>query len=159
AIGHQPAQQAAADIVALETEIARVSKDKVARRDPRGNYHKIDRAGVARAMPRLDWDAYWAALGLKDVKDVTVNSVELLSGLDKLLASTPPEVWRAYLAFHVADDAAPLLTKQLEDIQFKFTSAVTGQPEQSPRWKRCVSHTVEALGDLVGQLFVRDRFG
>ena len=28
-----------------------------------------------------------------------------------------------------------------------------------PRWKRCVQRTERALGDLVGQVFVRDRFG
>jgi len=155
----RPARQEAEDVLALETEIARLSKDKVARRDPRGNYHKIDRGGVARAMPRFDWDTYWAAVGLKHVKDVTVTSPELLAGLDKLLVSTAPEVWRSYLAFHVVHDDAALLTKPLEDTQFKFTSALTGQPEQSPRWKRCVGQTVAALGDLVGQAFVRDRFG
>jgi putative endopeptidase len=159
AIGHRDAHQAAADVLALETEIARISKDKAARRDPRGNYHKIDRAGVARAMPRLDWDAYWAGVGLRDVRHVTVSSIELLTGLDQLIGSIRPQVWRSYLTFHVADELAPVLGKQLEDIQFEFSSALTGQPEQSPRWKRCVAATVDALGDLVGQAFVRDRFG
>ncbi|HET7499873.1 MAG TPA: M13 family metallopeptidase [Kofleriaceae bacterium] len=159
AIGHKAARQEAAAIVALETEIARVSKDKVARRDPRGTYHKIDRAGVAKAMPRLDWDALWAALGLKDVKDVTVTSPEFLAGLDKLVAQTRPETWRAYLAFHVTSTYAPVLTRELEETRFKFESALTGQPEMPPRWKRCVGETERALGDLVGQAFVRDRFG
>jgi putative endopeptidase len=158
-LGHKAAHQAAADIVALETEIAKVSKDKVARRDPRGTYHKIDRAGVAKAMPRFDWDTFWRVVGLKDVKDVTVTSPELLAGLDQLIASTKPETWRSYLAFHLASDAAPLLTSPLEEAQFKFESALTGQPEMPPRWKRCVQHTVGSLGDLVGQMFVRDRFG
>src|SRR5262249_11769096 len=104
-LGHRTARQEAAEIVALETEIARVSRDRSARPAPRGNYHKIDPKGAARAMPRLDGDAYWAGLGLKAAADVTVPSVELLAGLDKLLASTRPEVWRSYLAFHLADDA------------------------------------------------------
>jgi putative endopeptidase len=159
ALGHKPARQEAADVVALETEIARISRDKVARRDPKASYHKLDRTGVARAMPRLDWDAFWTAVGLRDVQSVTVASPELLAGLDRLLAAIRPEVWRSYLAFHLASEAAPLLTRQLEDLQFKFTSVLTGQPEQSPRWKRCVNQTVDALGDLVGQVFVRDRFG
>jgi putative endopeptidase len=162
AIGHRSpsgsTRQAAAEVVALETEIARISRDKAARRDPRASYHRIDRAGLVRAMPRLDWDAYWSAIGLRRVDDVTVSSLELLAGLDRLLAATRPEAWRAYLAFHVTDEAAPLLTEQLADAQFTFLSALTGQPEQSPRWKRCVVQTTSALGDLVGQAFVRDRF-
>ena len=43
-------------------------------------------------------------------------------------------------------------------MQFKFFSVLSGQPEQEARWKRCVGQTDGALGDLLGQLFVRDRF-
>jgi putative endopeptidase len=159
ALGHKAAHREAADVVALETELARASKDKVARRDPRGTYHKLDRAGVARLMPRFDWDAFWPAIGLKDVKDITVTSPERLAALDRLLASVRPEIWRAYLAFHVTSAAAPMLTKQLEETQFALFSTLTGQPEMPPRWKRCVQRTERALGDLIGPMFVRDRFG
>ena len=73
-------------IIALETEIAKVSKDKVARRDPKGMYNKIDRAGVAKAMPHFDWDAFWKGVGLGTVKDVTVGSPDFLAGVDALIA-------------------------------------------------------------------------
>ncbi|MEO7731244.1 MAG: M13 family metallopeptidase [Kofleriaceae bacterium] len=159
ALGHKAAHREAADVVALETELARASKDKIARRDPRGTYHKLDRAGVARLMPRFDWEAFWPAVGLKDVEDITVTSPERLAAIDPLLASVKPEIWRAYLAFHVTSTAAPMLTKQLEDTQFQLFSTLTGQPEMPPRWKRCVQRTERALGDLIGPRFVRDRFG
>jgi putative endopeptidase len=162
AIGNKAPRPAATAILALETEIAKVSKDKVARRDPHGMYNKIDRAGVAKAMPRFDWDAFFAAIGLPSVRDITVTSPELLAGLNGLLASTRPETWatwRAYLAFHLTSAAAGVSTRQLEDAQFKLESSLTGQPELPPRWRRCVQRTEEALGDLVGQAFVRDRFG
>ena len=158
-IGHTAAKREAAAILALETEIAKVSKDKVARRDPRGTYNKIDRAGVASAAPRFDWNGFWAAAGLKDVRDVTVTSPEFLTGVNALLASTKPEVWRAYLAFHLTNASGALLTIPVEEAQFKLEQALTGQPELQPRWKRCVQRTEEALGDLIGQAFVRDRFG
>jgi putative endopeptidase len=157
-LGHDTAKQEASNVIALETEIARVSRDKVARRDARASYNKIDRAGVARLMPRFAWDDYWALVGLKHVKDVTVTSPELLAGLDRLLTTVKPEIWRSYLTFHATSSAAALLTKPLEDALFELTSALTGQPEMSPRWKRCVEHTMTALGDLVGQIFVRERF-
>src|SRR5512140_3353161 len=73
-LGHKAAKLEAADLVALETEIAKISMDKVARRDPEGTYHKIDRAGVAKAMPKFDWDTFWNLVGLKDLQDVTVTS-------------------------------------------------------------------------------------
>jgi putative endopeptidase len=158
--GHKPAAAAheADDIVALETQIAKVSKDKVAMRDPKGTYNKIDRAGVAKAAPHFAWDPFWKTVGLKDVKDITTSSPEFLAGIDPLLTATKPEVWRNYLVVHVLGDVAGYLPKQIEDTRFELRKALTGQAEQEPRWKRCSRRTDAALGDLVGQAFVRDKF-
>lgn len=160
AAGHKAdkAKQEAADIIALETEIAKVSKDKVARRDPKGTYNKIDRAGVAKAMPHFEWEGFWKTVGLAKNQDVTVTSPEFLTGVDALITSTKPETWRNYLVAHTLNQSATYLTKQLEDARFKLVQALTGQPEQKARWKRCIAHTDGALGDLLGQVFVRDRF-
>ncbi|MBA3539395.1 MAG: M13 family peptidase, partial [Deltaproteobacteria bacterium] len=159
-MGRTPAvaRTEAAAIVALETSIAKVSKDKVAKRDPKGMYNKIDRDGVAKKMPKFDWNGFWKTVGLDKVKDITVGSPDFLVGVDALLASTKPEVWRAYLTFHLAQRIAAYAPKKFEETQFKFASALTGQPEMEPRWKRCTGQTDGALGDLLGQLFVRDRF-
>jgi putative endopeptidase len=145
-------------IMVAETEIAKVSKDKNAMRDPKGIYNKIDRAGVAKQLTHIDWDPYWKALGLKDVKDVTTSSPEFLHGLDEVLESTSPEVWRSYLTAHVLKDAAQYLPKKVDDARFKLVSVLSGQAEQEPRWKRCARHTDAALGELLGQAFVRDKF-
>jgi putative endopeptidase len=158
--GHKKADatKEADDVFALEVEIAKVSKDKVARRDPKGTYNKIDRAGVAKQMPHFDWDAFWKGQGLKDNKDVTVTSPEFLAGVDKLLEKTSPVTWRNYLTAHVLRESAGLLTKDIEQRRFEYSKALTGQQEQEPRWKRCTARTDHALGDLLGQLFVRERF-
>ena len=159
AAGHtKTAGAEAADILALETQLAKVSKDKVAMRDPKGTYNKIDRAGVTKAMPHFDWDMFWKTVGLKEVKDVTTSSPEFLTGLDALIVSTKPETWRNYLTMHLLSSAAPYLTKQLDETRFHFRAALTGQAQQEPRWKRCARYTDSALGELLGQAFVRDKF-
>ncbi len=159
-LGKKPdvAKSEAAAIIALETEIAKVSKDKVERRDPKGMYNKIDKAGVAKAMPSLDWTTYWKTLGLDKVDGVDVSSPAFLEGVDKLLTSTKPETWRAYLTFHLASNSAAMLPKRFEEAQFKFIGGLTGQSEMEVRWKRCVDQTEGGLGDLVGQIFVKERF-
>ena len=60
-------------------------------------YNRIDRAGVAKAMANFDWDGFWKSQGLADVKDVTVGAPEFFTGVDALLTSTKPEIWRNYL--------------------------------------------------------------
>ncbi len=159
-LGRKPdvAKKEAADILALETEIAKVSKDKVARRDPIGMYNKIDKAGVAKAMPSFDWTAYWKSQGLDKIDGVDVSSPAFLEGVDKLVKSTKPETWRAYLTFHLGSNTAALLPKRFEEAQFKFIGGLTGQAEMETRWKRCVDQTSNALDDLVGQVFVKERF-
>jgi len=158
--GRAPAAAAktADTIIALETEIAKVSKDKVARRDPKGTYNKIDRTGVAKAMSHFDWDTFWKLNGLADVKGVTVGSPEFLTGVDQLITKIPADVWREYLTAYVVRSTASYTSTKIEEQRFQFRASLTGTKEQEPRWKRCAEHTDGALGDLLGQAFVRDKF-
>jgi putative endopeptidase len=153
------ASKAAHDVVALETAIARVSKTSVELRDPRGTYHRVERAGLVEAAPHLDWTAYLRGLGVPDVQAITASSVEFLTGLDGLVVTTPPATWRAYLSFHIVEDTAELLGAGPLAARFAFVSTLTGQKQDEPRWKRCVRATDAALGQLLGQSFVADRFG
>ncbi|HEY5928622.1 MAG TPA: M13 family metallopeptidase [Kofleriaceae bacterium] len=158
--GQKPdaAAKAAAEILALETEIAKISMDKVARRDPKAVYNKIDRDGVKKAMPHFEWDAFFKAVGHPKLTAITVESPGFLTGLDALIVKTPPATWRNFLLVYALDNAAPMLTQKLQDIQFKFQQTLAGAKEQRVRWKRCVTHTDNALGEALGQLFVRDKF-
>ncbi|MEO6776107.1 MAG: M13 family metallopeptidase [Kofleriaceae bacterium] len=153
------AAKSADAIMALETEIAKVSKDKVARRDPKGMYNKIDRAGVTKAMPHFAWDAFWKGVGLATVKDVNADAPDFLSGVDQLIQKVPMATWRDYLTAWTVRSQANLLPKNIEDQVFAFRQVVSGVKAQEPRWKRCTRYTDGALGDLLGQAFVRDKFG
>jgi predicted metalloendopeptidase len=67
--------------------------------------------------------------------------------------------WRAVQAF------APLLTFRFELEQFHFLGEIlSGQKEMRPRWMRCSDAVAgqpgaDALGELVGKIFVEQRFG
>lgn len=158
--GRRPdaAAKASQAILALETAIAKVSIDKVARRDPKRTYNKIDRTGVDKVMSHFDWNAFWTRLGFDDVKAITVTSPEFLAGIDALLVAVPASVWRDYLTAYVVRSTAAYTSTTIEDQQFAFSSTLTGTEQQEPRWKRCTRRTQHALGDLLGQVFVRDRF-
>jgi putative endopeptidase len=157
--GRKPdvAKQEAADIVALQTEIAKLWLDKIERRDPKRVYNKIDRAGVEQLMPSFQWAAFWKAMNITS-KDVTVDSKEFFAGLEGLIKKTKPETWRAYLTAFVIGDNAGSLDEKVEDIIFKLEQKLSGAQEQRPRWKRCVDRTTGGLRDLVAQAFVRDKF-
>lgn len=157
--GRKPdvAKSEAAAIIALETELAKVAKDKVERRDPTTMYNRLEKAGVAKAAPSFDWATFWKTTGVTG-DAITVGAPKFFEGLEPLLKSTKPETWRAYLTFHTIGKSSAFLTKKLYDITFEFTKSLTGQAEQLPRWKRCVQFTDGALGDYLGQAFVADKF-
>ena len=152
------AERAAADIVAFETELARVTKTRVERNDLAGLYNKLDRAGLAALAPGFAWDGYFQALGRPDVAAASVTTPAYFERVDQLLTETPAATWRHYLTWQIIHHSADTLPRVYVDEHFGLVSALTGQSEQKPRWKRCVQATDEALGEALGQRFVALHF-
>jgi putative endopeptidase len=160
-LGHTPAQakQAAADVMDIETELARASKTRVERRDVPNMYNKIDRSGLSKAAPSFPWDDYFRGIGRADAKDVNVTSVKYFEALEGMLKKVKAPAWRNYLQWHIARKAAPSLSKAFDDERFSMIKAITGQEQQRPRWKRCIEATDVAMGELLAQPFVEKKFG
>jgi putative endopeptidase len=152
------AKHAASDVMKIETEIAKVSKSRVERRDPTGMYNKIDRPGLAKAAPHFAWDEYFKEIGFPAINDVTVTSVPFFEGVDRLLTSAKPSEWQSYLTWHVLHSMTDALPKAFADEAFRMEATLTGQKEQRVRWKRCVGSTDGALGELLAQPFVKAHF-
>lgn len=153
------AKQAATEVMDLETELAKVSKTRVERRDPQALYNKLDRPALDQLSPKVDWSAYFKAIGLPAIADVNVTHKPYFEGVSRLLESVPADKWRRYLAWHIVHHSAKLLGKAFVDEDFKLEQALTGQKEQRARWKRCIDFTDESLGELLAQPFVKLRFG
>ena len=151
--------KAAADVMRIETALAKVSKTRTERRDPKSLYHKVDRAALQHLAPDLNWDAYFVALGRTDLVDLNLTSPDFLRGLDALLKKEAPRALANYLAWHIVRGMEKTLSKAFVDEAFRLEQALSGQAEQKPRWRRCVDATDEALGELLGQPFVAIRFG
>jgi putative endopeptidase len=152
------AKDAARDVMAVETEIAKISKTKVERRDPVGMHNKLDRAGLAKTAGDFPWDEYFKGLGYPDIRDINVTSVPFFEGVNKLLKSVKPAAWQSYLSWQIVHRAAPALPKAFVEEDFTLRQALSGQKELAPRWKRCVEATDQALGELLAQPFIRAKF-
>ena len=163
AAGTQPAQ-AAADakaVLALETSLAESYWTRTELRDPKRIYNRLDLPGLEKASPRFPWKGYLAALGADGLTTFNATTPPALARMNELLASTPPEVWRAYLRWHVLSDSAVLraLPKALSEEAFWFRARhFTGEKAIPERWKHCVEVTDGLMGEAVGQAFVRRYF-
>ncbi|HTV20892.1 MAG TPA: M13 family metallopeptidase N-terminal domain-containing protein [Polyangiaceae bacterium] len=152
------AKQGAAAVLRIETELAKVSKSRVERRDPKGMFNRLDQKKLAQLTPAIDWKAYQTKLGAAVGPEVNVTAPKFFEGVQVALKSIEPSAWQAYLQWHVVRDAARTLSKPFVDEQFALDQQLTGQAEQRPRWRRCVAATNEALGDLLGEAFVETNF-
>jgi putative endopeptidase len=159
--GEKPdaAKATAAKVMAFETELAKVSKPRQELRDPDKMYNRLDIAGVKKLTPKIDWDAYLKALGHPEVTQINVATPEFFTGLQTILGTTDDATMQAYLRWKVLHDAAQALPKAFDQENFAFYGqTLQGQKEQQARWKRCVAQTDGALGEILGQEFIKKQF-
>lgn len=154
------ARQAAADVLSLETQMAKASMSRVDRRNPHNIYHPTTRKQLDELVHRFDWNAYLTTVGLEKIDAFNVMVPDFFESFDGWLKDVPMRRWHYYLQFHVIRAAAAhdVLPKAFVDESFRMRATITGQKKQRERWKRCVSATDTFLGDSLGQLYVREKF-
>ena len=158
--GSKTATKDADDILALETELARVQWSRVENRDPVKTYNKRLTAELPRLMPAYDWNGYLADAGVAGKIDyVIVSQPSYFTALGELLQKTPLAVWKTYFRWHVLSAAAPYLGKTFADDHFAFYgTALRGIPRDRPRWKRGVELVSAGIGEALGKLYVARYF-
>lgn len=155
------AARSAANVMRLETALAKASQTKVERRDPYATTHKMPLAKFEALVPELDWRAWRAGLAPAALKAGTVNVAApgFFTGLSAALRSEPLAVWQNYLRVHLTDQRSAALSKPFVDENFDFfRKTLRGAKEDQPRWKRCVHLVDQQLGEALGQAFVRQVF-
>lgn len=150
---------AATQVFQFETELAKVSKTRVERRDPKGLHNPLKRNEIDAVAAGFAWQTYFDGLKLGPAVPLNVTSKTFFAGMAKLTATAPIATLRNYLIWQVISSSSHMLTKAIYDESFRFEQAITGQPEQKQRWRRCLEATDEALGELLAQPYIAQRFG
>lgn len=146
-------------VLKIETALAKISRNKVALRDPRKNYHSQSLAALAKLSQNFPWPLYFRAIGLPKPGKINVGQPEFLAGLSKLLVKIPLEEWKVYLAFTLVNDNAEYLSSAFVNEEFSFYGrTLNGNQALRPRWKRVVGTVNAYLDHPIGQLFVQERF-
>jgi putative endopeptidase len=139
-IGWDDPAGAASRVMAFETAIAEDSWDKAKLRDPTIQYNPKSPAELAALAPGLDWTALLGGSKLGGRDQLIVGQPDAFTRLAATYGATPLDTLKAWMAFRVADAAAPYLPKTFADARFDFRGKVlTGQAQQSPRWRRGMS--------------------
>lgn len=149
---------AAQNILAMETKLAQASRKLEDLRDPYANYNKMAISDLPKMSPSIDWKTYLGSMGVKSIDSIIVGQPEFFKALDKILTSTPLPVWKSYMKFNLINDFATSLPDKFGTEAFNFNKLFSGAKERRPRWKRVIQHENNLMGEILGQLYVKEFF-
>ncbi len=159
--GEDPAEAAktAADVLRIETALARASMPRDQMRDPDNIYHPMPVAQLVALAPAFRWSAFFQAQKAPAFERVDVAQPAFFKAMNAVITNEPLAALKNYMRFQTIDGAAARLSQPFDEAHFGFHERVLdGQAEEQARWKRCTNATDTALGEAVGQDWVRVNF-
>lgn len=146
-------------VLKIETRLATAAYDNIKLRDPHANYNKMLVSDLQKLVPSIDWGSFLSSLGLKNIKNISVSQKESLTEVGNIINTEPVASQIAYLQWKLIDNAAPYLSDDIYAQHFDFYGkTLSGKKEQRPRWKRSVDMVDGALGEALGQMYVKKYF-
>ncbi|WP_334048377.1 M13 family metallopeptidase [Alteromonas gracilis] len=158
--GEENAAEKAANILALETQIAEIQWPREKRRDRDLTLNQIERSKLSDEYPGFDWDTYFAQTGYK-VPELNITQPEPVKDVIKIINEADLADWKSYLKYHTISNNAGFLSEDIYLANFDFFGrTLSGQQEPRPRWKRAVSQMsgTESLGFAIGKIYVNEYF-
>jgi len=160
-IGESPAKakESAKQILALETEMSAPRLDRVERRDRRKQYNPTAIADLKKTTPSIQWDKYFAGIGMAKLDTVNVQQPRYMAALEKTFTEKKVEDWKEYLKWCALNKSTSTLTTEIENANFDFYGkTLTGALKQRPREELALQVINQTTGEALGKLYVEKLF-
>jgi putative endopeptidase len=158
-----PESQAKSDaetVLRLETELARASLDRTARRDPANLDHKMSVADFNALAPNFYFADFVKAAKTPAFDSLNVTTPEFFRGVSTVIETASLDDWKIYLRWRVLRVMSTMLSADFVNEYYRFNNQyLRGTKTLPERWKRCVFSVDQQLGEASGQLFVDKYFG
>ncbi len=155
-------QQALSDahaILDMETALAKASLSVTEMRDPKAIYHLQPLATFEAALPDFNFEQLRQAMHSPAITELNNSTPAFFPALLEQIRSVPLPTLKAYMRYHLLTAAASQLPQRFDDENFDFYGRkLSGQPEQRQRWKRCSNNVNTALGEALGEVYVKQYF-
>ncbi|HWB34329.1 MAG TPA: M13 family metallopeptidase, partial [Candidatus Paceibacterota bacterium] len=145
-------------VMRTETKLAQASMSKEDSRDAEKIYHKKTMPQLRKDFPSINWKKYFNAARLPEVPYTIVAMPKFLEAATELIQSGPIEDWKVYLEWHLAGDAAGLLSEKFYKAAFQFSQTLTGVKTMKPLWRRALAAVNGGLGEPLGRMYVERYF-
>ncbi|WP_114939350.1 M13 family metallopeptidase [Mucilaginibacter endophyticus] len=153
------AAAAAKKTYSLETFLADSSRKLEDLRDPYLNYNKMTLAALSKLAPDIDWKPTFEKMDYKNADTVIVGQPEYYRALNKALKVYTIDDWKNYLRNNLITAFGSYLSKPFDQEIFRFyDKVIEGSTAQLPRWKRVLDTENGLMGEVLGQIFVKEYF-
>ncbi|HTV04966.1 MAG TPA: M13 family metallopeptidase [Acidobacteriaceae bacterium] len=153
------AAQEAGAVMTIETALAQGSMSRVDLRDPYKRYHLMSVSALSSIAPDFNWTAFLAGTPAPAIQQLNIATPDFFKAMNEVISTQSLDNLKSYLRFHALNSAAPWLSDDFYNLHFGFFRRdLTGQVEPEARWKRCTILTDRAMGEAVGQDWVRENF-
>ncbi len=159
--GYTPegAKKEADAVMAFETALAKASLGVEARRDPENVYHLAPVSTVAKQFPMGLFGSFEEAVHSPHVTEINDAVRGYVPAVIALIRSTDIETIRADFKYQLLTTVAAHLPKRFDEENFDFYGrTLNGTPQQQPQWKRCSGSVDGALGEALGEVYVKQYF-
>src|SRR5690606_28800739 len=125
-------------------------------RDARNFNNPRTIAELQAMTPAVNWNKYIKDLGItKKIDTVIVTDPKYMVELNNILKTTPIEDLKTMIRWSTLNNAAGLLTTEMEKANWDFYSkTLNGAKKQQPADERALGTVDGAIGEAIGQLYV-----
>lgn len=150
--------EAAATILAIETQLAQSQWTRIQNRDRQASYNKMSIDELSEAAAGFDWQAFFVSAGV-EIDDVVVRQPSYMTDFAAMYQDISIEDWQTYLRYHTLRQAANYLPSAIAEVSFDFYGrTLQGLEQQREREKRAVSTVESVLGFMVGREYVNRHY-
>ncbi|RZJ73243.1 M13 family metallopeptidase [Flavobacterium sp.] len=158
-LGDSDAKGNAQKIMALETSIAAQHFTKELTRDVTKMYNPYEIANLKKEMPNFNWTLFLENAKIKGQKSIVFPQVAFMKAIDGIIKTTPLETWKTWLKWTAIHGSATVLSSNVDAENFSFYGKVlSGMEKQREQWRRAVGVVNGSLGEVVGEVYVKEHF-
>ncbi len=148
------------NLLKIETELAKVSRNRTELRDAERNYNRTTIQEFTKLYPNLKLVEILHADGIKDehMQELVVGQPEFLEGCNKLIGSLTVAEYRDYMQWGQIMSAASYLSEEVAEANFDFFGrTMSGRKANYPLWQRATAAVNNQMGESLGKMYV-DRY-
>lgn len=146
-------------VIKLEKKLAEIKMTREMRRNPILHHNIYSIEQLQKEFDFINWENYFKALDVENVRSVNVSSVAYMQALPEILKTLSNEEIEDFIAYNIITNSSGLMNDDFIDANFElFGKVMSGQKEKKPRWKRAMSIPNSMFGEAVGELYVKKYF-